>query len=64
MVNMIKMEVKKVFQNTDQKVKVKLDGMASINLMPTSVYRRINLQMFYDNGAPWLEKMIWTGPIW
>ena len=56
MVNMMKMEGKKVFQNTDQKVKVKLDGWASINLMPTSVYRRINPQMFHDDGALWLEK--------
>ena len=45
MVNMMKMEGKKIFQNTDQKVKVKLDGGASVNLMPTSVYRRINPQL-------------------
>ena len=37
MVNMMKMEGKKIFQNTDQKVKVKLDSGASVNLMPTSV---------------------------
>ena len=50
------MEGKKVFQNTDQKVKVKLDAGESVNLMPTSVYRSINPQMFGQNGAPWLEK--------
>ena len=56
MVNMIKMEGKKVFHNTDRKVKVKLDGRASANLMSASVYRRINPQIFDDNGAPWLQK--------
>ena len=40
---MMKMESKKIFQNTDQKLKVKLYEGASENLMPTSVYRRINL---------------------
>ena len=39
MVNMMKMEGKKVFHITDQKVKVKLDGGAVANLMPSSVYR-------------------------
>ena len=56
MVKMMKMEHKKVFHNTDLKVKVKLDGGASANLMPASVYRRINLQMFDDNGVPLLEE--------
>ena len=56
MVNMMKMEGKKVFHNIDQKVKVKLDSRVSTDLMPTSVYRRINPQMFDDNGAPLLEK--------
>ena len=37
-VNMMKMEGKKVFHNTDQKFKVKLDGGPNANLMPTSVY--------------------------
>ena len=59
---MMKMESKRVFQNTDQKVKVKLDDGASVNVMVTSVYRRINPQMFCDSGAQWLEKfdMDWT----
>ena len=39
MVNVMKIEGKKTFQNTDQKVKAKLDGGASINLMPTPVYK-------------------------
>ena len=56
MVNMMKMEGKKIFQNTDQNVKVKLDSGASVNIMPTSVYRRINLQLFDSNGAPQLDK--------
>ena len=56
MVNMMKMEGKKIFQNTDQKVKVKLDSWASVNIMPTSVYRRINRQLFDRNGAPQLDK--------
>ena len=56
MVNMMKMEGKKIFQNTDQKVKVKLDSGASLNIMPTSVYRRINPQLFHSNGAPQLDK--------
>ena len=52
MVNMMKMEGKKIFQNTDQKVRVKLDSGASVNIMPASVYRRINPQLFDSNGAP------------
>ena len=32
------------------------DGGACVNLMPSSVYRRINPQMCDDNGAPLLEK--------
>ena len=56
MVNIMKIEGKKIYQNTDQKVKVKLEGGASVNLMPTSVYRRINPQVFDNNGAPQLEK--------
>ena len=56
MVNMMKMEGKKIFQNTDQKVKVKLDSGASVNIMPTSVSRRINPQLFDSNGAPQLDK--------
>ena len=56
MVYMMKMEGKKIFQNTDQRVKVKLDGGASVNLMPPSVYKRIKPQMFDNNGAPQLEK--------
>ena len=56
MVNMMKMEGKKIFQSTDQKVKVKLDSGASVNIMPTSVYRRINPQLFDSNGAPQLDK--------
>ena len=55
MVNM-KMEGKKIFQNTDQMVKVKSDGGASVTLKPTSVYRRINPHMLDDNAAPQLEK--------
>ena len=35
---------------------MKLEGGASVNLMPPSVYRRINTQMFDNNGAPWLGK--------
>ena len=50
------MEGKKIFQNTDQNVKVKLDSGASVNIMPTSVYRRINPQLFDRNGAPQLDK--------
>ena len=56
MVNMMKMEGKKVFHITNQRVKVKLDGWANANLMPSFVYIRINPQMFDDNGAPLLEK--------
>ena len=56
MVNMMKMESKKIFQSTDQKVKVKLDSGASANIMPTSVYRRINPQLFNSNGASQLGK--------
>ena len=48
--------VRKYFKNTDQKVKVKLDSGASVNIMPTSVYRRINPQLFYSNGAPQTDK--------
>ena len=48
----MKMEGKKVFHSIDQSVKVKLDGEASVNLMPTSVDRRMNPEMFDDNGAP------------
>ena len=55
-VNMMKIEGKKKFQNTDQRVKATLDGGASVNLMPTSVYRRINPQLFDNNGAPQLDK--------
>ena len=53
---MMKMEGKKIFQNTDQNVKVKLDSGASVNIMPTSVYRRSNPQLFDSNGAPQLDK--------
>ena len=56
MVNMMKMVGKKIFQNTDQKVKVKLDSGASVNIMPTSVYRRINPQLFDSNGASQIDK--------
>ena len=52
----MKMEGMRIFQNTDQKVKVKLDGGASVNLMPTSVHRRINPQLFDSNGTPQLDK--------
>ena len=52
----MKIEGKKIFQNTDHKVKAKLAGGASVNLMPTSVYRRINSQVFDNNIAPQLEK--------
>ena len=55
-VNMMKMEGKKIFQNTDQNVKVKLESGTSVNIMPTSVYRRINQQLFDSNGAPLLDK--------
>ena len=55
MVNMMKLEGKKVFHNTDQKVNVKLDGGVSANLMPTSVYG-INPQMLDNNEAPLLGK--------
>ena len=41
MINMMEMEGKKVFHNTDLQVKEKLDGWASINPMSTSVYRGI-----------------------
>ena len=51
MINMMKMEGKKIFHNTDQKVKVKLDCGATVNQMPTSVYKRINPQMSDDNGT-------------
>ena len=50
------MEGKKIFQNADQNIKVKLDSGASVNMMPTSVYRRINLQLFDSNGVPQLDK--------
>ena len=43
--NMRKMEGKTIVQNTDLKVKVKLGGKASVNLMPRSVYRRMNPQV-------------------
>ena len=56
MVNMKKIEGKKVFHNTDQKVKVKLDDEESANLMPSSMYRRINPQIFDNNCTPLLEK--------
>ena len=55
-VNMMKMEGKKIFQNTGEKMKVKLDCGASVNLMPTSVYRKINPQLFDSHGAPQLDK--------
>ena len=35
---------------------MKLDSGASVNIMPTSVYRRINVQLFDSNGAPQLDK--------
>ena len=63
MLNMIMIEGKKVFQKTNQNVKMKLDGGASVNLMPTSVYRRINPQMFDHNGTLWLEDFIRNGSI-
>ena len=71
MVNMMKMEGKKIFQSTDQKVKVKLDSGASVNIMPTSVYRRIDLQLFDSNGAPqvnqfdkdWTNLVLYGGSI-
>ena len=53
---MMKMEGKKIFQNTDQNVKLKLDSGASVNIMSTSVYRRSNPQLFDSNGAPQLDK--------
>ena len=56
MVNMMKMEGKKIFQNTDQKINMKLDGGASVNLLPTSVNRRINPQLVDSDGAPQLDK--------
>ena len=46
---------KKIIQNTDQKIKVNLDGEASVNLMPTSIHRRVNPQMLDDNGVSQLE---------
>ena len=55
---MMKMEGKKIFQNTDHNVKVKLDSGASVNIMPTAVYRRINPQLFDSNGAPQLDKFV------
>ena len=51
-VTILQMTGKKIFQSTDQNVKVKLDSGASINIMPTTVYRRIILQLFDGNGAP------------
>ena len=45
MVNMMKMEGKKIFQNTDQKVKVKLEFGASVNLMPPSICHRHGIQL-------------------
>ena len=56
MVNMMKMEGKKIFQITDQNVKEKLNSGATVNIMSTSLYRRINLQLFDSNGAPQLDK--------
>ena len=35
---------------------MKLDSEASVNIMPTSVYRRINPQLFDSNGALQLNK--------
>ena len=59
------MEGKKVFNNTDQEVRMKLDGGASANLMPSSIYRRINPQMFDDIIVHhcW-RNLIRTGSIW
>ena len=56
MVTMLKMESDKISQYNDQNVKVKLDDRTSINLMLTSIYRRINPQMFHECGKPMLEK--------
>ena len=39
------MKGKKIFQHTDQNIKLKLYGIARVNLMPTPVYRRINPQV-------------------
>ena len=46
---------KKVFQNNDQRIKIKLDGGAIVNVIATSIYREINSQMFYEDGKPRLE---------
>ena len=59
------MEDKKISQSSDQKMKVKLDGGASVNVMLTSVYRKPNPKMSYDDGIPWLEKFDkdWTNQV-
>ena len=56
MINMMKMEGKRIFQNTDQKLKVKLDGGASVNLMPTSSYRKLKPTNVYGDGTPQVER--------
>ena len=47
---------KKIFQNTDQHIKVKLGCRPNLIVMPTSEYRLINLQMFHEDRKPRLEK--------
>ena len=49
------MEGKKIFQNSNQNIKVNLDAVVSVKLMLTSVYRRISPQTFHQNGRPWLD---------
>ena len=55
------MQGKKISQNIDENLKVKLEGGASVNLMPTYVYR-IDPQVFYEDGKPRLEEFAktWT----
>ena len=54
---MLKMKGKEKFQNTDQNIKVgfRLHDRASVNLMPTSVYRRIKPQMSNEDDKYRLE---------
>ena len=52
-----KIEGKKIFHNIDQKTNVKLNDGASVNLMPTSIYKKINPQMFYEDRKPRLDNV-------
>ena len=60
-----------MLQNSDQMIRVTLDDGASVDLMTTPIYTKINAQMFYEDGKPrfeqydkdWTNLVVYVGSI-